>query len=134
MNRVCLVGRLTRNPELRESESGKKQATFTLAVNRMKEGADFINCVAWETRAEIINKYLTKGREVGIEGKIQTNTYEDKEGNKRYTVSVLVDGITFIGSKEQAGDKEKDIVKEEIKDPFEEFGNEVELSDEDLPF
>ena len=106
MNRVCLIGRLTRNPELRESESGKKQTTFTLAVNRMKEGADFINCVAWNKTAEIIHKYLVKGRELGIEGRIQTNTYEDKEGNKRYTSSVVVDNITFIGNKEQSENEE----------------------------
>lgn len=129
MNRVCLIGRLTRNPELRESESGKKQTTFTLAVNRMKEGADFINCVAWNKTAEIIHKYLVKGRELGIEGRIQTNTYEDKEGNKRYTSSVVVDNITFIGNKEQSENEEK---KE--KDVFEEFSEEVELTDADLPF
>lgn len=129
MNRVCLIGRLTRNPELRESESGKKQTTFTLAVNRMKEGADFINCVAWNKIAETIHKYLVKGRELGIEGRIQTNTYEDKEGNKRYTSSVVVDNITFIGNKEQFENEEK---KE--KDVFEEFSEEVELTDADLPF
>jgi len=134
MNRVCLIGRLTRNPELKESESGTKQTTFTLAVNRIKEGADFINCVAWNKIAEVISKYLTKGRELGIEGRLQTNSYEDREGNKHYTTSVVVDNITFIGSKEQAGDKEQDIVKQDVKDPFEEFGDEIELSDSDLPF
>lgn len=132
MNRICLIGRLTRNPELKESESGTKQTTFTLAVNRIKDGADFINCVAWNKIAEVINKYLTKGRELGIEGRLQTNSYEDREGNKHYTTSVVVDNITFIGSKEQ--DKEQDIVKQDVKDPFEEFGDEIELSDEDLPF
>lgn len=132
MNRICLIGRLTRNPELKESESGTKQTTFTLAVNRIKEGADFINCVAWNKIAEVINKYLIKGRELGIEGRLQTNSYEDREGNKHYTTSVVVDNITFIGSKEQ--DKEQDIVKQDVKDPFEEFGNEIELSDSDLPF
>ena len=79
MNRICLIGRLTRNPELKESESGIKQTTFNLAVNRIKEGADFINCVAWNKIAEVISKYLTKGRELGIEGRLQTNSYEDRE-------------------------------------------------------
>lgn len=132
MNRICLIGRLTRNPELKESESGTKQTIFTLAVNRIKEGADFINCVAWNKIAEVISKYLTKGRELGIEGRLQTNSYEDREGNKHYTTSVVVDNITFIGSKEHS--KDEDIVKQDVKDPFEEFGDEIELSDSDLPF
>ena len=132
MNRICLIGRLTRNPELKESESGTKQTTFTLAVNRIKEGADFINCVAWNKIAEVISKYLTKGRELGIEGRLQTNSYEDREGNKHYTTSVVVDNITFIGSKEHS--KDEDIVKEEVNDPFKEFSEEIELSDSDLPF
>ena len=134
MNRVCLIGRLTRKPELRESESGVKQTSFTLAVNRVKEGADFISCVAWNKTAEVIERYLDKGRELGVEGRLQVNYYEDKEGNKKQSSSVLVDNITFIGSKEQAGDKEEDIVKQDTKDPFEDFGNEVELTDADLPF
>lgn len=132
MNRICLIGRLTRNPELKESESGIKQTTFNLAVNRIKEGADFINCVAWNKIAEVISKYLTKGRELGIEGRLQTNSYEDREGNKHYTTSVVVDNITFIGSKEHS--KDEDIVKQDVKDPFEEFGDEIELSESDLPF
>ena len=134
MNRVCLIGRLTRNPELRESESGTKQATFTLAINRIKDGADFINCVSWNKTAELINQYITKGRELGVEGRIQTNSYEDKEGNKRVSTSVSVENITFIGSKEQAENKEKDVEKQDTKDIFEEFGEEVELTDADLPF
>lgn len=129
MNRVCLVGRLTRKPELRENESGVKQTTFTLAVNRMKEGADFINCVAWRKIAETIEKYLDKGDQLGIEGRIQVSTYQDKEGNNKYSTNVVVDNITFIGSKKE----EKEEKKEEV-DPFKDFSEEVELSDADLPF
>ena len=132
MNRICLIGRLTRDPEIKQSESGVKQTTFTLAVNRIKEGADFINCVAWNKTAEVIDRYLTKGRELGVEGRLQTNSYEDREGNKRYATSVIVDNITFIGSKEHS--KEEDIEKQETKDPFEEFGEEVELDESELPF
>ena len=132
MNRICLIGRLTRDPEIKQSESGVKQTTFTLAVNRIKEGADFINCVAWNKTAEVIDRYLTKGRELGVEGRLQTNSYEDREGNKRYATSVIVDNITFIGSKEHS--KEEDIEKQGTKDPFEEFGEEVELDESELPF
>lgn len=126
MNRVCLVGRLTKKPELRESDSGTKQTTFTLAVNRIKEGADFISCVAWNKTAELIEKYMDKGRELGIEGRIQTNSYEDKEGNRKYVTNVAVDNITFIGSKSD----DKEAKKEEVED----FNDELELTDDDLPF
>ena len=128
MNRVCLIGRLTKKPELKENESGIKQTTFTLAVNRIKDGADFINCVAWNKTAELIEKYLDKGREVGIEGRIQTGSYEDKDGNKKYITNVIVDNITFIGSKSEEASTE---TKEEVKDDFD---DELELSDDDLPF
>lgn len=134
MNRVCLIGRLTKDPELRESESGKKQTTFSLAVNRPKEGADFINCVAWNKTAELISQYIKKGRELGIEGRIQTGSYEDREGNKRFTTNVVVENITFIGNKEQASASEKVETKTEEPDPFEDFADEVELTDDDLPF
>ena len=126
MNRVCLVGRLTKKPELRESESGTKQTTFTLAVNRIKEGADFISCVAWNKTAELIEKYMDKGRELGVEGRIQTNSYEDKEGNRKYVTNVAVDNITFIGSRSD----DKETKKEEVED----FNDELELTDDDLPF
>ena len=126
MNRVCLVGRLTKKPELRESESGTKQTTFTLAVNRIKEGADFISCVAWNKTAELIEKYIDKGRELGVEGRIQTNSYEDKEGNRKYVTNVAVDNITFIGSRSD----DKETKKEEVED----FNDELELTDDDLPF
>jgi single-strand DNA-binding protein len=130
MNKVCLIGRLTRKPELRESEGGIKQTTFTLAINRIKEGVDFINCVAWNKQAEVIEKYCDKGRELGVEGRIQVNSYEDKEGNKKHSTVIVVEGLTFIGKK----DDTKEEVKEEKKDAFEEFGDELELTDDDLPF
>ena len=131
MNRICLIGRLTKKPELKENESGIKQTTFTLAVNRRNEGTDFINCVAWNKLAEIIEKYLDKGRELGIEGRLQINHYEDREGNKKQSTSVIVDNITFIGNKSNDADA---VDKEVKKDPFEEFSDEVILTDDDLPF
>lgn len=125
MNRICLVGRLTKKPELKESESGVKQTTFTLAVNRRNEGADFINCVAWNKLAETIERYLDKGRELGIEGRLQINHYEDREGNKKSSTSVIVDNITFIGSKQE---------KEETKSNTSFKLDEVELDEDDYPF
>ena len=149
MNRVVLVGRLTRNPELRTTSSGISQTRFTLAVNRRTSGndgqreADFISCVAWRGTAEAIAKYLTKGRELAVEGRIQTGSYDAQDGTKRYTTDVVVDNFTFIGSGANANTTNdnfndgpsSDIATTDIsEDPFKDFGNEVALSDDDLPF
>lgn len=133
MNRICLIGRLTRDVEFRENET-LKQAKFTLAVNRdfVKDNenkADFINCIAWNKLAETINKYVHKGDQLGVEGRIQVNQYQDKEGNNRYSTDVIVDKITFIANK-------KETSKEEVKEEpsFEDEEVDVELTDDDLPF
>ena len=149
MNRVVLVGRLTRDPELRTTSSGISQTRFTLAVNRRTSNqdgqreADFISCVAWRGTAEAIAKYLKKGRELAVEGRIQTGSYDAQDGTKRYTTDVVVDNFTFIGSgANSAANNEdfnngpsNDIATTDIsEDPFKDFGNEVALSDDDLPF
>lgn len=153
MNRVVLVGRLTRDPEMRTTSSGISQTRFTLAVNRRttnQDGtreADFINCVAWRGTAEAIAKYLTKGRELAVEGRIQTGSYDAQDGTKRYTTDVVVDNFTFIGSGNgatnnyQSGNFDanngpsNNIATTDIsEDPFKDFGSEVALSDDDLPF
>ncbi len=148
MNRVVLVGRLTRDPELRTTASGISQTRFTLAVNRRTQNqdgqreADFISCVAWRGTAEAIAKYLTKGRELAVEGRIQTGSYDAQDGTKRYTTDVVVDNFTFIGSGANSNTgndinngPSEDIATTDIsEDPFKDFGNEVALSDDDLPF
>ncbi len=147
MNRVVLVGRLTKDPELRTTASGISQTRFTLAVNRRTAGADgqreadFISCVAWRGTAEAIAKYLTKGRELAVEGRIQTGSYDAQDGTKRYTTDVVVDNFTFIGSGSGSAaantdnGSSSDIATTDIsEDPFKDFGNEVALSDDDLPF
>lgn len=124
MNIVMLIGRLTSDPELKQNEK-YTQCKFTLAVNRMKEGTDFINCIAWNKQAELINKYLKKGSQVAIEGRIQTGSYEGKNG-KVYTTDVIVQNLNFIGTKEKQDDifKGKSSVKTD----------EIELTEEDYPF
>jgi len=135
MNRVVLIGRLTKDPELRTSKSGKNKATFTLAVNRRttnedgEHQADFISCVAWNSTADTIAKYFKKGKEVAIEGRIQTGSYDAFDGTKRYTTDVVVDNLTFIGNK-NTNDKQE----ESSKNVNELFEEEIELSDADLPF
>ena len=86
MNKVILMGRLTKDPEIRYTQTSKAVANFTMAVSRRfkKDEADFINCVAWEKTAEFISKYFSKGGMIAVVGKIQTRTWEDNEGKKRY--------------------------------------------------
>lgn len=143
MNRAVLVGRLTKDPELRTTKSGTNQTTFTIAVNRRilnengERQADFINCVAWNKNAENIKKYFFKGKEIAIDGHIQTGSYEAQDGTKRYTTDVVVDFFDFIGNKEtqvQEREKEQDIVKEDVEDPWKDMGDIVELDSSELPF
>lgn len=105
MNKVVLVGRLTKDPELRfTSNKGTAVTRFTLAVNRdykKEDGtqeADFINCIAYSKRAEVIAQYLTKGKRFSIAGSIRTGSYDAQDGTRRYTTYVVVDGFDFIDS------------------------------------
>ena len=130
MNIVMLIGRLTSDPELKQNEK-YTQCKFTLAVNRLKEGTDFINCIAWNKQAELINKYLKKGSQVAIDGRIQTGSYEGKNG-KVYTTDVIVQNMYFIGTYgfESGKEKEDDIFKGKSSVKT----DEIELSSEDYPF
>ena len=106
-NRVTLMGNLTRDPEIRHTQHGMACARFSLAVgySRKKQdgsyedAADFPTCVVWGKRAEVIGKYFRKGSGILIEGKIQTGSYQDKNGNRRYTTDVLVLDFNFVGGK-----------------------------------
>lgn len=129
MNKVMLVGRLTRMPELKEVKD-KKVCEFTIATNRVNgKDADFINCVVWNIQAENLCKYQVKGNIIGVIGELRTETYEVNE-QKRHKSYVLVSNIEFLESK-----KEK-------KNPYEEFGNSIktevqeqlEISEDDYPF
>lgn len=108
MNHITLIGRLTRDPELRYTQSGKAFCTFTLAVDRRfskqnnsQPTADFIPCVAWDKLAEIIGNNLTKGRRVGIEGRLQTRTYEAKDGSKKSAFDVMIEEMEFLDTKKE---------------------------------
>ena len=105
MNKVVLVGRLTKDPELRfTANKGTAVTRFTLAVNRdykKEDGtqeADFINCIAYSKRAEVIAQYLTKGKRFSVAGSIRTGSYDAQDGTRRYTTYVVVDGFDFIDS------------------------------------
>lgn len=129
MNRVNLIGRFTAKPELRETISKTQVSRFILAVRRMKEETDFISCVAFNKTAETITKYFDKGSQIGIDGRIQTGSYDDKDGNKVYTTDVVVESITFLDKKESSVTPQ-DFEKEEIEtDPFADFGEQVSIED-----
>ncbi|RDU37266.1 single-stranded DNA-binding protein [Neobacillus piezotolerans] len=102
MNRVVLVGRLTKDPELRYTPSGVPMATFTLAVNRTfsnqqgEREADFINCVVWRKPAENVANYLKKGSLAGVDGRIQTRNYEGQDGKRVYVTEVVAESVQFL--------------------------------------
>ena len=161
MNRVDLVGRLTRDPELRHTTTGRAVCQINLAINKPfssqngERDADFINVVVWDKQAENVSKYLSKGRLVAVEGRIQTRNYENNEGKRVYVTEVVASNVQFLESKgsqnavsnqdfnpfdnnmtEDFSNKEnKDVVTVDVdNDPFENFGQSVDLSDDDLPF
>lgn len=107
INRAILVGRLTRDPEVRQTQSGLSVVSFTVACDRPyssngERQADFINCVAWRQTADFIGKYFRKGNAIGIDGSIQTRSYQDKNGNNRVAVEVVCDRVSFVESKNAA--------------------------------
>lgn len=138
MNKVQLVGRLTRDVELKTTASGVSVCSFTIAVNRRFKNpqgeyeADFINCVAWRQSAELLAKYFTKGRMVGLVGSIQTRSYDNKDGQRVYITEVCVEEVHFVESrKSEAVESRSD--DESI--PMPEPGMfPVMPGDDDLPF
>ena len=145
MNKVMLVGRLTAKPELRYTGSNTAFLRFTVAVNRPfanaegKREADFINVVAWRKQAETIAKFFDKGNLIGIEGRLQTGSYDDQNGNKRYTTDVQLDNFEFVeGRKDGAASSDSDagspydFQDEGVSvqdDPFAEYGDSVSIDD-----
>ena len=107
-NKAILIGRLTADPELKQTPNGVSVCSFSIACNRPYSGksgerqTDFIDVVAWRSNAEFISKYFHKGNAIGVEGSIQTRTYEDKNGNRRKAVEVVVDNAFFVESKAAA--------------------------------
>lgn len=132
MNNVILIGRLTRDPELRYTQqTNTAVARFTVAVDSQngKKEADFIGCKAFGKTAEVIDRYMSKGRQIAIEGRIQTGNYKDKDGRTVYTTAVIVNRVEFIGSRNDNNDSVKadDTDNPAISDAF----NAV---DGDIPF
>ena len=153
MNKVFLIGRLSRDPELRHTTNGTAVCQINVAISRpVSQGkdpeTDFINVTVWNKPAENVARYLSKGRQVAIEGRIQTRSYDNNEGKKVYVTEVIANNVEFLGS---ANDQNRavqsapsdnpfdvDMPLSETtsvdNDPFASFGEKVEISDSDLPF
>ena len=154
MNRAILIGRLTKDPELRTTSSGRNVCQFAVAVNwtftnaNGEREADFINCVVWDKQAENLCKYQKKGNQIAVEGRIQTRNYDDTTGRKVYVTEIIANNISFLDAKGSTGGSDyfnnlpeppaQDEVSSQTvsveKDPFEAFGDSIEISDNDLPF
>lgn len=153
MNKAFLIGRLTRDPELRYSSSNAAIVNFSIAIDRQytnnqgQRETDFINIVAFQKQAENIKKYLTKGSLVAVDGRIQTRNYEDKDGKRVYVTEVVADRVQFLNSKSDGAavnttdnvspaDFQNEPPKETnvSDDVFADFGNSIEISDDDIAF
>ncbi len=153
MNKVVLIGRVTRDPELRYTSSNIASTRFTLAVNRPfgnqngERETDFINIVVWRKQAENVKKYVSKGSLIAVEGRIQTGSYE-KDGQKIYTTDIVADNVQFLESKAQSQNRTQDdnVTPSDFalgnsveptdmsEDVFADFGDSVEISDDDIAF
>lgn len=156
MNKAMLIGRLVKDPELKMTETSKREVCqFTIAVNRPytnedgERQADFINCVVWDKLAENLAKYQKKGNQIAVEGRIQTRNYEDKDGKRVYVTEIISTNITFLDSK-GTGDSVNNLEEPPVKagsitgeqvdsiptenDPFAAFGDSIEVNSDDLPF
>ena len=165
INRTVLVGRLTRDPELRYTQGGTAVASFTIAVNRQftnsqgEREADFINCVIWRKAAENFVNFTNKGSLVGIDGRLQTRNYENKQGQRVYVTEVVVENFLLLESRNDAENQQQnssstngyshqppkksrndaanaksDVANSRSSDPFVSNGKPIDISDDSLPF
>lgn len=139
-NKAILIGRLTADPELKQTPSGTFVCAFSLAVDRpyKKEGApgcDFLNVVAWRGEAEFVARYFRKGQQIFVEGQIQVRSYKDKRGETRYVTEIIADGVRFVDSK-KAEDTPAAVAPgyNPYTDQESKEFEEVNVADEDLPF
>ena len=141
MNKVLLIGRLTKDPELRYTQSGTAVASFTLAVNRRfsnqsgEREADFINCVAWQKSAEFVANYFRKGQQMALEGRLQVRSYDGNDGQRRWVTEVVAEQIEFVGSKNENGSVRQDYQNNNASAGSSlGLGEEIVFDDNDLPF
>lgn len=150
INRVVLVGRLTKDPEFRTTQSGVDVANFTLAVNRNftnaqgEREADFINVVVFRKQAENVNNYLSKGSLAGVDGRVQSRSYENNEGKRIFVTEVVADSVQFLEPKgnnnqnisqgQQTGTRKQQTGNVASDNPFANANGPIDITDDDLPF
>ena len=157
MNKAFLIGRLTRDPELRYSSSNAAIVNFSIAIDRQytnnqgQRETDFINIVAFQKQAENIKKYVSKGSLVAVDGRIQTRNYEDKDGKRVYVTEVVADRVQFLDSRNSSNTVSNDVGEDNVSpsdfqtettpketnvsdDVFADFGSSIEISDDDIAF
>ncbi|MDA1478297.1 single-stranded DNA-binding protein [Bacillus changyiensis] len=144
LNRSIIVGRLTKDPELRYTGSGVAVAGLTLAVNRPFKNqngdseADFINCVAWRKQAESVANFLKKGSLAGVDGRLQTRSYENQHGGRVFITELVAESVQFLdtkGSKQNQGQNQRQQQENRFQDdPFANNGKPIDITDSDLPF
>ncbi|HDI0955258.1 TPA: single-stranded DNA-binding protein [Staphylococcus aureus] len=155
LNRTVLVGRLTKDPEYRTTLNGVSVTTFTIAVNRTftnaqgEREADFINCVTFRKQAENVNNYLSKGSLAGVDGRLQSRSYENKDGQRVFVTEVAADSVQFLEPK-NSNDTQQDLCQQQVQqtrgqsqysnnkpvkdNPFANANDPIEIDDDDLPF
>ena len=154
LNKIILIGRLTKDPELRYTTGNISVAKFTLAVNRSftsgtngEKEADFIQCVVWRKQAENLARFVKKGGLIGVEGRIQTGSYDDKDGVRKYTTEVVCDSVQFLEPKNQDNNNDNQDFNNDRRDSYsKQYSNEtpqpkrrestptIDVAEDDLPF
>lgn len=147
INRVILVGRMTKDPQIRKTQTGKSVTSFTVAVNRrssQQDQTDFINCVAWERTAEVTAQYAKKGSLVGVEGRLTSRSYDDATGKRVYVTEVLCDSVQFLESKAASEQRPQQTTAQQsgyypdsngsLQDEDFNTGPLLDISSDDLPF
>lgn len=151
INRIVLTGRITKDLDLKTTQGGHSVVGFTLAVDRARKtdngdrAADFIRCTAWNKTAETMNMYCHKGSLIGVDGRLQTRSYDDRIGQRVYITEVVVDHMSFLDSRNsQQGNQQPPAAptrqkpapqhKDQQADPFAGSGQSIDISDDDLPF
>lgn len=141
MNRTVLVGRLTKDPDLRYTSNGTATASFTVAVNRNfknasgEREADFINCVAWRKAAETLSSYTKKGSQIAVEGRLQTRSYDNQQGQRVFVTELVVENFTFLDSKKEDGNQNRPSPRQSApSDPFVNNSQTISVDDDSLPF
>lgn len=134
MNQIILIGRLTKNPELKYTTSNQAVCDIDIAVNRIgSDKTDFIPVRVWEKRAENLNKYQSKGNLIAIQGSLRVDKYQNSNGENRYRTYVYANNIEYLSSKKSEVNP-SDFEKKDNTDIFAEFGDSVEISDDDIAF